>query len=108
MIRSPSDLDNLTPAELGHRIRKAREARNLTLSELMRRTGVHHSQLSRIERGQFRLNGKNVRKICKALGIGPGSVDIDFLCARVRLTIRTTKAERAMNAFLDAVDGVQS
>lgn len=107
MIRSPSDLDNLSPIELGRRIRRAREDRRLTLAALAARTGVHHSQLSRFERGQFRLNGKNVRKICKELNIGPGSVDVDYLCERVRTSIRTAKAARAMNAFLDAVDGVQ-
>ena len=107
MIRGHSDIGNSLQA-LGRRIERARRASGLTLEQAAARAGVHHSQLSRIERGQFRLIGNNVRKICRVLGVDLDGVDHDFLCERVRATIRSPQAARAMNAFLDVINSAES
>lgn len=54
---------------LGRRIMEARKARGLTLKGLSERVDVHYTQISRIERGQASLMGKNMQKICKFLDI---------------------------------------
>lgn len=54
--------------KLGESLRKEREARNITASELATQAGVSRAQLSRLENG----NGGSVlllTKVCNALGI---------------------------------------
>lgn len=62
---------------LGRRIMEARKARGLTLKDLGERVAVHYTQISRIERGQASLMGKNMQKICKFLDILEPSVTSD-------------------------------
>lgn len=53
---------------LGESIRRAREERNITASQLAERAGVRCSQLTRLEKG----NGGSISlltKICNALGV---------------------------------------
>lgn len=54
---------------VGAQIRQARLGRGLTLVDLGRAVGVHHSQISRYERGQMNSVGKNLHKICTFLQI---------------------------------------
>lgn len=54
---------------VGAQIRKARLGRGLTLVDLGRAVNVHHSQISRYERGQMSCVGKNLHKICTFLQI---------------------------------------
>lgn len=56
-------------AALGARIQIARKMLGLTLLNLTERTGVSHTQISRIERGMFKGASKNVQKLCKYLNI---------------------------------------
>lgn len=56
-------------ALVGAQIRKARLERGLTLLDLGRLVKVHHSQISRYERGQMSSVGKNLHKICIFLQI---------------------------------------
>lgn len=54
---------------IGARIRAARLRSLLSISEVSRATGVHHSQISRCERGNFKTYSKNVQKLCNFLEI---------------------------------------
>jgi transcriptional regulator with XRE-family HTH domain len=54
---------------LGSCIKEARLARGMTLKILAAATGVDHSQISRIERGENALVSRNVQKICKFLDV---------------------------------------
>lgn len=54
---------------LGSCIKEARLARGMTLKSLAKATGVDHSQISRIERGENALVSRNVQKICKFLDV---------------------------------------
>ncbi|MNL18173.1 anaerobic benzoate catabolism transcriptional regulator [compost metagenome] len=55
--------------KLGCNIKEARVARGMTLKNLAKATGVDHSQISRMERGENALVSRNVRKICSFLHI---------------------------------------
>lgn len=54
---------------VGAQIRQARLGLGLTLVDLGRAVNVHHSQISRYERGQMNSVGKNLHKICTFLQI---------------------------------------
>jgi transcriptional regulator with XRE-family HTH domain len=54
----------ISAAALGRQLRHARLKRQLTLEALTLETGVHHAQISRIERGKFTTYSANVRKLC--------------------------------------------
>jgi transcriptional regulator with XRE-family HTH domain len=56
---------------LSEKMEKQREAAGLSYSDLAAAAGVHHSQVSRICRGQFVTLTGNVLQICVALGIDP-------------------------------------
>lgn len=56
-------------AFVGAQIRQARLRLGLTLVDLGRAVNVHHSQISRYERGQMNSVGKNLHKICTFLQI---------------------------------------
>lgn len=96
-----------TAKQLGWRIRETRLRKRLTLAQVAEKSGVHYTQISRVERGLFRFAAPNVRKICKVLGIGDTqieAVDLEYLCERVCRTIKTPQSQLAMNAFLDAIE----
>ncbi|HEC1609938.1 TPA: helix-turn-helix transcriptional regulator [Pseudomonas aeruginosa] len=50
---------------LGRRLRKARKSKGMTLTSAASAAGVHHSQLSRMERGEMITANNNLQKICK-------------------------------------------
>ena len=56
---------------IGERLRRARKARQVTQLELAARTGVAHSTVVRIERGQARPRIETVEKFAEALGVDP-------------------------------------
>lgn len=61
---------------IGARLKAARLRSLLSISELSNATGVHHSQISRCERGNFKTYSKNVQKLCNFLDISfPGVTD---------------------------------
>lgn len=51
------------------RVREIRQAKGLTQWELAQRTGIHPVNLSKIERGDFRLYPGWKRRIAEALGV---------------------------------------
>ena len=55
---------------LGASLRERRHAHGLTLGEVARRCGVHHSHVLRIERGEFIFVAPNVQKLCDMFSLG--------------------------------------
>lgn len=55
--------------ELGQRIRKARNEKNLTIQALADLVGIEYTQMSRIELGKINTSVLQVCKISRALGI---------------------------------------
>ncbi len=56
---------------IGDRLRRARKARKVTQVELAARTGVAHSTVVRIERGQAKPRIETVGRFAEALGVDP-------------------------------------
>lgn len=56
---------------IGERLRRARKNRKVTQVELAQRTGVAHSTVVRIERGQAKPRIETVWALAEALGVDP-------------------------------------
>lgn len=50
-------------------LREARLKENLGIEEVGSSLGIHHSQVSRCERGNFKTTSPNVQKLCKYFGV---------------------------------------
>lgn len=59
---------------VGTRVRKLREARDLTKAELARRAGVDRPALIALERGDRNVSVLFLAKIARALKVTPGSL----------------------------------
>jgi transcriptional regulator with XRE-family HTH domain len=57
--------------DVGRRVREARKARKVTQLELAARSGVVHSTVVRIERGQATPRIETVGRFAEALGVDP-------------------------------------
>jgi transcriptional regulator with XRE-family HTH domain len=101
----------IEPAEarrIGLRIRSAREAIGWTLIEVGARCEIHHSQASRIERGQFRTLNSNVQLLCKFAQVDPndaGDPTTIELHARLDTLIQIKpQVAGALRALFDAFE----
>ena len=56
---------------LGEQVRRLREERFLSPSELAEKAGISRNTLYRIESGQYAAYPKTVRKLAEALGVEP-------------------------------------
>jgi transcriptional regulator with XRE-family HTH domain len=106
-------LDPAAASLLGATIKAARLERSLSLQRLAHECGMHHSQLSRLERGQFtRLSG-NVQVACSKLHIPANEVmasdpSVAQLHARIdALVTREPRTLEVLAALLDALDAMQ-
>lgn len=63
--RSPTDIDRA----VGDNVRRARIARNQTLSELAAEIGISHQQLQKYETGSNRLSAGMVARVASILGV---------------------------------------
>lgn len=72
----------------GNRLRKVREARNLSLRDLSDRVGVEFAQISRYERGQALPNVETLLSLSDAL-----EVDVNILLRGERTDSRETAIE---------------
>lgn len=64
--------NRVTPSEavvIGARLREARLRANRGVTEVGSEAGVHHSQVSRCERGDFKTVSPNVQKLCNTLKV---------------------------------------
>ncbi len=57
-------------AGIGVRLRRLRKERRLTQSELARQIGIQQSDLSRMEKGEYRVSLDNLFKILAVFGMG--------------------------------------
>lgn len=85
-------------ALVGAQIRQARLSKGLTLVDLGRSINVHHSQISRYERGQMSSAGKNLHKICTFLQIED---------ATLQYSSGTTSLGRKVDELLRAAPGCE-
>ncbi|GAO21542.1 hypothetical protein ALISP_1362 [Alicycliphilus sp. B1] len=100
-------------AALGGRIQLARKKLGLTLQSLAERTGVNHSQISRIERGLFRNPSKNVHILCKFLNIEDALIssveEPQHLALRLeRLASSSPRWRSVVAAFAEALEAAQN
>lgn len=95
---------------LGERLRNERLTRKLSLQDLGKITGVHHSQISRFERGAAVTFSVNLQKICTELMIGltPKKAGEQMpLGHRVEALLRASPAsEVAVDALVSALERV--
>lgn len=108
---------SLSAIALGRRLRAARGNKSLTLVELGRAVGVDHGQISRIERGAFKTQSKNVQKLCKYLSIGddllpvpqPANGDAPALLLRLKAFLEESPEHAALFAtLLEALEVLQA
>jgi transcriptional regulator with XRE-family HTH domain len=57
---------------VGHKLRELRKQRNLTQMELSRRIGVQQSDLSRMEKGEYRVSLDTLFRILAEFRVGLG------------------------------------
>ncbi len=56
-------------ASIGSRLRKLRKQRQLTQAELARQIGIQQSDLSRMEKGEYRVSLDNLFRILRVFGV---------------------------------------
>ena len=65
------DLGNLSELGLQNRIRLVRKRRRLTLQQVGAATGLNHGTVSRLERGEMRLDEHYLGLLARALEVDP-------------------------------------
>jgi transcriptional regulator with XRE-family HTH domain len=95
---------------LGARLRQARLSCHETLEVLASATGVHHGQISRIERGEFRTISPNVQNLCDKLRVPSFSpvcrLDAESLALKLTAVVGKSPSKlRFIDLVLDALDG---
>lgn len=108
-----SKLDPVQAKLLGTQIKMSRQSRSLSIQDVATQCGTHHSQLSRLERGQFKRLSGNVQIVCSFLQIKPheliaSSTGVAQLHARLdALVNRDPRSAAILAALLDALDTLQ-
>ncbi|WP_419199668.1 helix-turn-helix domain-containing protein [Pseudomonas syringae] len=96
-------------SELGKSIKTIRKQRGLTLASVQKSTGVHYTQISKMERGGCKLMSKNLLIVCDFLHILPAH-DGKPACSesvmdKVQALIRAwPESEGVIRHFLDGVE----
>lgn len=65
------DLGDLSELGLQNRIRLVRKRRRMTLKQVAEAIGVNHGTVSRLERGEMRLDEHYLGLLARALGVDP-------------------------------------
>lgn len=98
----------LAIVKLAQVIHTERVNRGMTLQKLGESCGVHHSQLSRIERGKVVRMSKNVEKICKFLQISldssPCPSSQELMIRVERLILSSQSSARAIESLVAALE----
>ncbi|MEE4675864.1 helix-turn-helix transcriptional regulator [Pseudomonas alliivorans] len=99
----------MNASELGKCVKAVRKRKGFTLKHLQERTGVHYTQISKMERGDCKLLSKNLQKICdflhisSAAGITP--VGSESVVDQVQALIRSwPQSEGVIRHFLEGVE----
>jgi transcriptional regulator with XRE-family HTH domain len=69
-----SRTDDPDMADLGSRLREARERLGLTQEQVAERSGVHATEVSRIEAGKRDLQVSTLRRLAEAVELKPGQL----------------------------------
>ena len=104
---------SIDPGSLGTQLRSARLDANLTLQEVGSSISISHSQISRIERGDFRGPSKNVQTLCKYFNIdwrgAPSARDKTTLASRLdRAANASPQWATVIVAFVEAIEKAQN
>lgn len=97
--------------ELGSRIRKFREARNLSQKELAQMIGVSNSRVSNWEQGINRPDADIIVSLCHALTVSPSELlDVrlcdDELSSQERKLIRAYREKPELQQAVDILLGL--
>ena len=98
--------------EIGSRIRKYREANNITQKELAQKIGVSSSRVSNWEQGLYRPDVDLLSDICTALNVSPSELldihlDNEFTAHERKIISayrKNTDLQRAVNILLGIED----
>lgn len=74
VIRAPSTDDPRVRGNLGRNLRRAREQRELTQEDVSERSGVHATEVSRIEAGKRDPRVSTLERLAKAVEVSPGEL----------------------------------
>lgn len=74
MALSIPSADDSVVAEFGTRLREARERLGLTQEEVAQRSGVHATEVSRMEAGKRDPKISTLRRLAKAVEVKPGQL----------------------------------
>ena len=55
--------------KIGNELKKARESKGLTQTDVAKKVGLHYNSYAKIERGELQPSLKTLDKIYKALGL---------------------------------------
>lgn len=92
---------------LGEGLRQNRERLRLVLEDIQKATGVNVGQLSRFERGEFRMISKNLQKVQSFLQsqTGKGSGE-DLVVRFTNLVAKSPRHEAAASAIVTALEAL--
>ena len=99
----------MNTSALGERIKTVRRDKGYTLQYLANSTGVHYTQISKMERGECKLLSKNLLKICDFLHISQADhhepARSENLVDRVQALIQSwPQSERLIRHFVEGVE----
>jgi transcriptional regulator with XRE-family HTH domain len=101
-------LQAIEAKSIGQRLRRAREARGMTVQQVGARCEMHYTQVSKVERGLFRMLNERVQKMCKLVKLDLTTVEAvapDVLHARLDALIKANPAAAdALHSLLNALD----
>ena len=104
--------NSIDPRSLGNQLRAARLEANLTLQVVSFSVNINHSQISRIERGDFKSPSVNVQILCKYFNIDwrgtPSACDKTALASRLdRAANASPQWAAVIVAFAEAIEAAQ-
>ncbi|MFK7703034.1 helix-turn-helix domain-containing protein [Pseudomonas caspiana] len=99
----------MNASDLGKRIKAVRKKKGFTLQYLHKSTGIHYTQISKMERGECKLLSKNLLKVCDFLHIlhSPDSASSrsEGVVDRVQALIQSwPQSEGLIRHFLEGVE----
>ncbi|PNQ92817.1 XRE family transcriptional regulator [Pseudomonas gingeri NCPPB 3146 = LMG 5327] len=99
----------MNASDLGKRIKAVRKQKGFTLQYLHQSTGIHYTQISKMERGECKLLSKNLLKVCDFLHIlhSPDSAysRSEGVVDRVQALIQSwPQSEGLIRHFLEGVE----